>query len=243
MTQQLPDPGRVWDELAARLPLPGSTTTSTARGLRKLAVRPEPARAARPDLAREVAAIAAELRAAVRGLVTGQLPWPLYLWGPAGTGKTSAALALLDHCGPVPPAGERSADVADWVAGFVEVRTIPRVRIGADQGRFDWSRDGQAGTFRWGDILGAVTRAPLVVFDEIGVGGEASDFRLDTALELIDRRAGNPVRPFVVTSNTPPSELPRVYDDRLSSRVLSGTVFRLAGDDRRFAAGRKAGGA
>jgi len=174
------------------------------------------------------------LRDTFRALVSGRAPWPLYLWGPAGTGKTSAALVLLDHCGPTPPGGEWSADVRDWLAGFVEVRHLPRLKIGADQGRLSWSRDGNSGNVTWAVLARELRRAPVAVFDEIGVGREASDFRLDTLIEVLNLRADDPVRPFVVTSNLKPSEVKRVvYDDRVASRILAGTVFHLDGPDRR----------
>lgn len=236
MTQQpLADPGQVWDELGARLPSPGSTPTSTTpRGLRRVAVRRVAAPAARPEIRRDVALIDSGLRAVIRALVTGEAPWPLYLFGPAGTGKTSAALALLDHCGPVLPDGERAAELRDWLAAFVEVRTIPRVRIGLDNGRFDWSREGRSGTYTWADVRAALGRAPVVVFDEIGVGGHATDFRLDALIEVLDTRCNNPVRPFVVTGNVPPSQLEAIYDDRVADRVLAGTVYRLDCPSRRM---------
>jgi DNA replication protein DnaC len=92
----------------------------------------------------------------------------------------------------------------------------------------------------WDQLLAKLARLPLVVFEEIGVGREASDFRLDVLLEVLDQRANSPVRPFVVTSNLTPSQVEKVYDDRVSSRILAGTVFHLAGGDRRLA--RKPGG-
>src|SRR5262249_18706175 len=90
--------------------------------------------------------------------VEGREPWPLYLWGPTGTGKTSAALALLDHCGWGEGAyrGTWTPDIWDWLHGFIEVRHIPAVRIGADQGRFYWSRDGNAGDLYWDQLVGVV---------------------------------------------------------------------------------------
>jgi DNA replication protein DnaC len=37
------------------------------------------------------------LRAVFRRLVTAEAPWPLFLYGDVGTGKTAAALCLCDH--------------------------------------------------------------------------------------------------------------------------------------------------
>lgn len=226
----------VWDGLVERSRQRASMPTSTApRGLRPL--RPtdlEGKPAAAPTERREIALVAEVLRATFRDLVSGRKAWPLYLWGAAGTGKTSAALALLDFYGPKPD-GTLSPEIRDWLRGFIEVRFIPRVRIGADKSGYTWSRNGLSGDVRWPDLERSLNVAQLVVFDEIGVGREANDFRLDTLIEVLNARAGDPVKPFIVTSNLPPSEVARVvYDDRVASRILSGTVFRLEGPDRRM---------
>lgn len=229
------DPGAAWDSAGALSRLRVNTTASTARrGYSAVGVRRFPEPAAARGVRRELSEIDPGLRATLRALLAGQEPWPLYLWGPAGTGKTSAALALLDHCGPCPLKGQWSPDVWDWLHGFVEVRHVPRVKIGADRGAFCWSRDGNAGDVTWDRLARDLRDAPVAVYDEIGVGREASDFRLDVLIEVLNLRADDPVRPFVVTSNLPPSEVARVvYDDRVASRILSGTIFHLAGADRR----------
>jgi hypothetical protein len=167
------------------------------------------------------------LRAVVRGLLAGARPWPLYLYGDSGVGKTSLALLLLDLCGPVPPAaGTRPERVRDWLAGYCEVRAVPGLKIDADKGRLPWSNAGSSGEYAWHDLLGAVKRAPLFAFDELGVGATTADFRLDAVLEVVGERCVNPVRPFVVTGNVGPDELARIYDNRVARRVAWGTVVR-----------------
>lgn len=211
------------------------TSAGTSRGLRRLAPRTAQGPTARPDVRRQISSVRPDLFEVLRGLTAGELRWPLYLWGEPGTGKTSAALALLDLVGPEPLGGTRPALVRDWAAGFVEVRHLPRICIGADRGLFQWTRDGLAGDVTREALDRQLRAAPLFVFDEIGVGREASDFRLDLLLEVLGARCDDPVRPFVVTSNRAPAELERdVYDGRVASRVLCGTVFRLDGPDRRF---------
>lgn len=196
-------------------------------------MNPTPTCSANPNVRRELAEISLALRSTIRELVSGSKPWPLYLWGPAGTGKTSAALVMLDHCGPrrrdelSPETPDR---LANWVHGYAEVRTFNGLKIGCNEGRIHWPGGGAAS---WDGLLAAVARAPLFVFDEIGVGSQAKDFALDTLLEVLERRAGDPVRPFVVTGNIKPSDLASVYDDRVSSRILAGTAFQLNGLDRR----------
>lgn len=41
-------------------------------------------------------------------------------------------------------------------------------------------------------------------------------------------------RPLIVTSNAAPTELSKIWDDRISDRLLSGTVFEATSASRRF---------
>jgi hypothetical protein len=50
-----------------------------------------------PGIERSIASIDPALRQSLRRLALGELPWPCFLHGPVGTGKTLAALCLLDH--------------------------------------------------------------------------------------------------------------------------------------------------
>lgn len=67
---------------------------------RKLRLREEPCPVEyreRPDLYRSINLVDSELLDAMRGLMRGERRWPLVLFGPTGTGKTLAALALGDY--------------------------------------------------------------------------------------------------------------------------------------------------
>lgn len=210
-----------------------STTTSTPRGLSLLPVLTSPIVRARSDVERSIGKIDAGLRAKIRDLITGKEPWPLYLWGDSGLGKTSAALCVLDHCGKDAFISACSLEIREWMAGFIDVRTIAGVRINCDKGKLSWSGGDRTETASWSVLMKIVERHPVVVFDEIGVGREAADFRLDTLIEVLDRRANYPVKPFIVTGNVPPSQICEIYDDRVADRVLCGTVVKLEGDTRR----------
>lgn len=168
----------------------------------------------------------------------GELPWPLYLFGDAGTGKTCASLVMLDHMG-VDALGGRltscSEPLRPWLAGFIDVRSIAGIKISTDKGRYRWGdKDGDE-TARWDRLLRIIARRPLVVLEELGVGREAADFKLDSLLEVLDHLANEPVRPFVVTSNMKPSEIASVYDDRVADRILCGTVHKMIGQSKRMA--------
>lgn len=235
-SQAIADSDAIFREAVERSLQRASTTDST-RGLRPLQVRKEPEIRARPDIARTLSEVPDDLRAKIRGLVSGKLPWPLYLFGEAGLGKTCASLVMLDHMG-ADALGVRltscSEPLKPWLAGFIDVRSIAGIKINADKGRYRWGdKDGDE-VVRWDRLMRVVFRRPLVVFEEIGVGREAADFRLDALLEVLEQRANNPVRPFVVTSNIKPSEVATIYDDRVADRILCGTVHKMEGASRRM---------
>jgi predicted ATPase len=212
-----------------------ASTTTSPRGLKALPVRPEPTRSAQLAVQRSLAGINPDLRAVIRRLVSGESPWPLYLWGPAGTGKTSAALCVLDHCGVQRKSTARDDTITtDMLFGYTEVRSLTGLRISADKGGccpvFAHSEKYSA----WPAIIDHWKKIPVAVIDEIGVGGYAADFRLDSLLEVLNTRCSDPVKPLIVTSNVEPRQIEADYDDRVASRILAGTVYHVAGDDRRI---------
>ena len=56
----------------------------------------EPKRRIFPNTHRSIDRIDAGLRSTLRDLASGAKPWPLFLWGTAGGGKTLASLCLAD---------------------------------------------------------------------------------------------------------------------------------------------------
>ena len=176
--------------------------------------------------------ISEPLQAVLLELAEGKRKWPLYLHGSPGTGKTSASLAMLDNYGRIPANWRTDAVIQDWFAGFIRVRSL-NVLIEADQNRFQWYRDGDAGTIQRASLIRVIDSAPLLVLDEIGVGKEASTWVLNTMLDILDRRCGNPAKPTIITGNAKPSELARLWDDRVADRVLRGTRYEHAGASKR----------
>ncbi len=223
-----------WERMVASS-LERARTTTSARGIVPIRPRPcpEPDLRARPEFSREPHLVKPALDECLKALACGKAPWPLYLHGPAGGGKTAAALCLLDHCGPAVASGKRAPEAHDPFAGYWDARKSAALKVAADEERLWWSRDGLGGTTSWGDLLRAVRQAPLVVFDEAGAA--ANEFAASMLLEAVDQRDGHPVRPFVFVSNHRPADLCRLLDDRLCSRVLCGTVFHLDAPDRRRA--------
>lgn len=154
-------------------------------------------------------------------LLRGREPWPLFLHGASGLGKTFAALA-----------------VADWVVGAVAYTELGgfcefliRQMRGESSGRhFDiprykyWSRG-------FSDDWDAWRRCELAILDELGTT-ECKPFRYDTAKRMIDERNG---QPLIIISNLDLEKISAVYDDRMASRCKAGTVVEIQGEDRRGA--------
>src|SRR3990167_4114582 len=123
-----PSPAEQWDQalLACESQARGTLRPSRCQVL-PLLVRPERKEMVRID--RRISGIRPALRAIIRSLLAGEKPWPLVLLGPAGTGKTCAALCLLDHAGG-----------SYWTVGMLCDRLIQ-----AQQGRLAWPPMGRGG--------------------------------------------------------------------------------------------------
>lgn len=141
-------------------------------------------------------------------------PWPLVFVGDVGTGKTCAALCLLD-----------------WVAGsrrFYTVADLCDELIAVQNGQREYGQRKDsllAWWHRWNDL-------GCCVVDELGSRTKVSDFQYETVKRAIDLRED---RPSVFISNLSLDELAKVYDDRIASRLAAGTVIQFAGEDRRLA--------
>lgn len=239
MSTREPEPAPLSAAIASKLSRV-STPDPTPGTACKLAVRRAPRPLVRPSHARRREGLRPDLRQALRELAAGERAWPLYLWsrGP-GSGKTSAALVMLDHYGPE-QTSDYPPEVEELMYGFADFASLPEVFRMADQRR---TYDGGARsirTFYPADLWGFLRRAPLVVLDDLRKPTDREmrlgDDHYGTLKRVLDQRVG---RPLIVTSNIDPwerggaSELVRVFDDRIADRLLCGTVFELAGASRR----------
>lgn len=80
-------------------PTPGnaaSPSTATVAGGRRVRLVP-PSRRILPQLDREINLLNSDTLMLFRALAAGGAKWPLYLFGPVGTGKTRAALCFADR--------------------------------------------------------------------------------------------------------------------------------------------------
>jgi hypothetical protein len=143
----------------------------------------------------------------------------LCLWGPTGTGKTSAATVLLaEHLAR----GGRGL----WIDGLTLLDELAQ----------EIDRRGEA------LALPPLMRTPLLVLDE-PFSGYLTDYAAGRMLLLIRRRDQDGNR-TIVTSQLDPEALVRLGSSprfptgsvgAAVSRVLSGRVVRIDGDDERLA--------
>ncbi|HET6576639.1 MAG TPA: hypothetical protein VFG68_23780 [Fimbriiglobus sp.] len=210
----------------------------------RLPGRKEPVRLARPHHPRTWPGIDPKLRACLKTLVDGRSPWPLYLWSASpGTGKTSAALAILDHCAPVRSDWSCSEELRDLMAGFCDFAILPGVLRAAEKPRFYWQEPGRGGTVYASDLWRWLKSARIIVLDDVRLPSAREqalgEDHYGVFKRVLDERIG---RPLVVTTNICPwetasgemTELVRLFDDRIADRAVSGTVVELAGDSRRW---------
>jgi len=149
-------------------------------------------------------------------LCEGKLEWPFYLYGGVGSGKTCAALCLVDRI-------EKAQfwTMPDFINHFESVK----------QGNVQWYDVGTGdvmSTKRWWN---EVASWPLLVLDDVGLRDVSNENHRETLwLALLAREE----KPLICTSNHNPNALLGVYDDRVHSRICCKTVFDLRGRDRRF---------
>lgn len=138
--------------------------------------------------------------------------WPLVMIGDVGTGKTCAALCLLDL---VPL--RRYWTVACLCEQLIEVQ----------QGRAEYGQQTDNLAWWWKRYRDY----DCVVVDELGARDRVSDFQYETVKRALDERVDLPA---VFISNLGLDRLADVYDDRIASRLAGGTVIRFDGEDRRL---------
>jgi chromosomal replication initiation ATPase DnaA len=146
--------------------------------------------------------------------VAGDAPWPVFLHGPAGSGKTCLGLLVLDRV-----FANRKAMTASEMLQAATDATMGRLVNGAG-----WSVSARAFWAAWAD-------ATFTMLDELGTRQNVTDAAYDSIKRAVDLRYG---KPLIVISNLDLDGLARLYDDRMASRLASGTVIALGGADRRL---------
>lgn len=166
-----------------------------------------------PNKERDPRKVQPELRTTIRSLAAGEGRWPLYLWGKAGTGKTCAALALLDFAGGFYfTADDLAETVSDAMMGRLRTPGASRLICAKEL---------------WTELA----TCSLVVIDELGEREKVSDHHYGTLKRLLDRRESMPV---VCIGNRSLRDIEQLYGEPVASRLAGGTVFQIAGPDRRL---------
>lgn len=138
---------------------------------------------------------------------------PLFIYGPAGTGKTHFAVACLKsyvwRTGA--PGLFRNTPLM-----LADLRKLVRSSGDADERQ-------------------RIINAPALVLDDIGVE-RATDYALEAMYLIVDGWNAKNGKPIVFTSNLEPDELRTRLDDRIVSRIVGmSRVINLSGEDQRIA--------
>jgi DNA replication protein DnaC len=174
-----------------------------------------------PEKERDAEKIPDGARDAMRRCALGAAPWPLVFLGEAGSGKTCAALVLLDA---------RQHQTAGYYRRVGElVDEVRRAKLGQLATSAGYPRTEYELWRDWTD-------ASLCVLDELGARIEVSDHHYDTVMRALESRYG---KPLVVISNMSLAQIEAIYDDRIASRLSAGSLVQFAGDRR--SKGRKSG--
>lgn len=159
------------------------------------------------------------MRHGIADVANARKPWPLFMWGPCGTGKSCAALRLLDHCG--------------GLTHYWTVQGLCEHLIACDKGQIDTGGVHPVTVSRrayWQELKDS----QIVVLDELGTRRkEISDHHLETVKRVLDIREG---KPLIVISNLRVRDLAEFYGDRIPSRCAAGTILDWSPyPDRRIA--------
>jgi DNA replication protein DnaC len=134
----------------------------------------------------------------------------LFLTGPAGTGKTYLAAAIV-----------RMRIEAGKKATFRRAASLFQTL------RDSYSKEGMTEEV----VLAEYMNSPMLVLDDLGAGS-LSDHERRCTLEIIDRRM-NDMRPTIVTSNWDVEQIADRMDERVGSRLATYTLIAFDGHDRR----------
>ena len=160
-----------------------------------------------PDYERSWDLISPDLRKALVELATGKAKWPLFLYGPTGRGKTTAALAFCDR------------------VYAHDYRTVEEL--------CDATMDKENPSIAFA-MWQSVECASLATLDEIGCRERVGELHYSCVKKFTDFRDLKKKRVAIYISNVEPGDIDSLYDNRIASRMLCGTLIHLQGQDRRF---------
>jgi len=135
----------------------------------------------------------------------------LYITGPCGTGKTHLAAAIAYHLRD----NKKQCSFVIASTLFLQLRNS-----------FNSEEKNEM------DIINKYSSPDFAIFDDIGAQ-KISEYVIEAWYNIIDSRYGKMI-PTVFTSNMTLSEISAFMSDRIASRIASGLIFELKGDDRRL---------
>jgi DNA replication protein DnaC len=171
----------------------------------------------------------------------------IFITGPAGTGKSYMAAALVkDSIG---------TKAREWLEANMENDYLEREARGFHQGeRFRYSswrwitvpelllslrasfKDGAQ--FTEEEVIGEYSNVSLLILDDLGAE-KSSEFTIQSLYLIIDRRYSE-IRPTIITSNLSLGQISEKVGDRIASRIAGMCrVVELKGRDRRLSGGGK----
>ena len=146
-------------------------------------------------------------------------PADMVLTGVPGTGKTHLAVAILREL----VEGKKIKNEMD--ACFIPVpELLAEIRASYRDGGPDER-----------DIIGRYSRLPFLVLDDLGAE-KTTEWSITTLYLIIDRRYRN-MRPTIITTNLSLEQIAAALSERISSRLASGKVLLLTGQDYRMKRG------
>lgn len=146
-------------------------------------------------------------------------PADMVLTGAPGTGKTHLAAAIL-----------RELVRESKIRGKETARFVPVPELLAEI-RASYRDDGPDER----DILDKYSQLPYLVLDDLGAE-KSTEWSITTLYLIIDRRYRD-MRPTVVTTNLTLDQIAKTLSERISSRLASGKVIEIKGEDYRMKRG------
>lgn len=165
------------------------------------------------NIRRDRSEVCEKIASAIKGCTRGECPWPLFIFGSTGVGKTCALLSVADSF---------------FRSYYTTIPHLNRDLIWAEKG--DLVRNGYetSAPALWREI----EEASVACVDELATRGTVTDAAYENLKNLCDLREN---RATIFSSNVAPEKLLEIYDKRILSRIVCGTVVSVTGKDRRFA--------
>ena len=145
--------------------------------------------------------------------------WPICMYGSQGRGKSCAAACVY----------ARWPQKALWYDATTAIRQIMTCRSNG-AGFITVTANGRDYELTENQIFRRVADFPFVAFDDLGLR-ESTEAQFAAFYQMVNSRTA---RPTVFTGNINPQSLTEVYDGRIASRLLAGTILHVVGQDRRI---------